>query len=330
MARVDGVRVNLDRTVGGGVEKLYEAMGRGDELTGLAVGVEQDDVHGESLVLSLPELAGVKLLVPESEVGAPRPRALSWLVGTELTCQVLHVDRGRSVAVLSRKVVQERHAAEVWAVLDAQAERLEALRAGVQEARDALAAGKQSGTREEYLAALDRVRRAEQAWREGAPEFDAVVRLVFPERALLDIGGGVLAYLPAREVEHGYVADCRDHLKPGYGFRIKVLAVDPGRKFVVASRRALLPDPWQDVERQYRPGGIYLGRVSGVGERDVRVEVAPGVTVLVDRYAGAEARGAAPGAVLGPAEGMQVLVSVRKIVPEVRRIYGRLVAVLEQ
>lgn len=332
MVRVDGVRVNLDRTEKADIAGLYEAMGRGDEVTGLAIGVEQDDVHGESVVVSLPGVGQqVKCLVPGDEVGEPKPKVLSWLVGTELTCQVVHIDRARGMAVLSRKVVQERHSGEVWGVLQEQAERLGALREAVRAARQELARVQKGGSREAYLAALDRVRTAERAWHEGGPEFDAVVRMVFAEGALLDIGGGVLARLPVGEVEHGYLADCRERLKPGYGFRVKVLVVEPERRRVLASRRALLPDPWAQVERQYRAGGIYLGRVAAVHEDRVRVELRPGVSVVVDRYAGGGPEGGQRvAAALGPAPGAQVLVSVRKVVPEVRRMYGRLLRVLEQ
>lgn len=326
MIRVDGVRVRLDAAAQRGPEALYEAMARGEELTGLVTGVEQDEVLGECLVVSVSQAGdGVRCLIPADEVGGDGPKRLSQLIGFDVICRVLHIDRHRGVAVLSRKAVQERHAEEVWSVLLAHAERLQQLRDATRAARREAQAARQAG-KEAYLAAVERVRQLEQAWREAGPQFDAVVRWALAQVAFVDIGGGVLARLPASEVAHGYVADCRALLKPGYAFAVRVLAVDPKRRRVWVSRRAMLPDPWQDVSRHYREGGIYLGTVAQVREQDILVELRPGVLVVVDRHVPAGALTAG----LLPTPGTQVKVLVRKVVPEVRRMYGRLLSVLEQ
>lgn len=314
--QLEGVRVRLDDVENRGHETLYAAMGRGETLSALVMGVEQDEVLGECLVVSVPGTGDIKGLIPQVEVGQMPWRRLSSLIGREVLCRVVSVDRRRAVVLLSRKVVQEWQAERTWGILRQHEAALAQHFAEVKAARQELAAARQV-SRQAHSLALEKVRLAEHRWRESGPEFDAVVRRVAEWGALVDIGG-VLARLSASEVEYGPVVDCRERLKPGYGFHVRVLAVNSEAERVWVSRRAMLPDPWRDVAAQYKEGGIYLGTVALIRASDVVVELRPGIAVLVDRYT------------LGPAAGARVRVLIRRIFPDRRRMFGRVLSVVDE
>lgn len=283
-------------------------------MTGLVTGVEQDEVLGECLVVA--NIGAAKGLVPEAEVGKTAWLRLSDLVGQEVVCKVINIERRRGVVILSRKAAQDQQAERTMAVLQRSEPALNEARAAVLEARKQLKAAR-SGNRADLLQALDEVRRAEDHWRTVGPVFESVVRRVGQRAAQVDIGG-VLAILMGSEIRHGPVSDCRGQLKVGYGFRVRALHVDLAQEKVWVSRRALLPDPWVEVEQKYKVGGIYLGKVMAIRENDVIVELEPGIAMRVDRYT------------LGPATGDKVRVLVRKVYPERRWIGGRLLGVVEE
>lgn len=311
--QVEGLRVRLDNTHDG-LETAYGALSSGEVLSVPVLGVEQDDVLGECLVVEAP--GQLKGLVPKDEVGQIPWRFLSDLMGQEVLCRVVSVDRSRGVVICSRKAVQEWQAERTWATLQRYEEPLRSAREQVVALRAACAAAKRAG-RDPYMQAVDAVREAEAHWRSLGPVFDAVVRRVWERQAVVDIGG-VLATLPRSETAHGPIMDCRAVLKPGYGFQVRALLVNSGSGTVVVSRRALLPDPWQEVAQRYKEGGIYLGTVALIRQEDVIVELQPGVAVRVDRYT------------LGPATGARVRVLVRRIRPDRRIMFGRILSVVEE
>lgn len=297
-------------------EPLYQALRRGEMVRFPVTGVEKDEALGECLVVDLG--GGVRGLVPEQEVGEhPWPR-LSYFVGQDVVCHVASIDRKRGVVVLSRKSAQEKMAAETWELLKKHEEALKRATEDVRAARQKVREARTGGSKEALLAAIDAARPVEERWLNTGPVVFGVVRKVTERAAVVDIGG-VLAVLPAAHVHHAPVADPREHLQPGDGINVRVIYVDSEKQRVVVSRRGVLPDPWLDISRRYKEGGIYLGKVARIrSQQDVVVELEPGIAAHVDGW------------VLGPGEGSKVLVLLRKIKPEARWIGARFVRVVEE
>ncbi len=314
MPLLEGLRVRRDEEQPrDAYEALYNALKQDKPLRGQAIGVEKDELLGECLVVKIE--GPVRGKIPEVEIGTHPWKRLSDLVGQEVVSQIQSIDRHRGVVVLSRKVAQEKEAADTWVLLRKHEGALQEAFSGVRGARGALKDAR-AGNRADLITALDHLRTVEDRWRQLGPVVLGVVRRVGERGAVVDIGG-VMATLHYTEVLPTPVMDCREHLHLGDGIKVRVLHVDSEAGRVMVSRRALLPDPWHDVARNYQEGGLYLGKVARVRERDVIVELEPGVVCRVDRY------------VMGPAEGAEVVVLVRRIRSEHRWIGGRVIRALQ-
>jgi ribosomal protein S1 len=92
----------------------------------------------------------------------------------------------------------------------------------------------------------------------------AVIRNVNPYRAIADIGG-VPAILASAEYQHGWTDDLSEHIKVGDHIMVKVLNFDKEKGRAVISRKALIPDPWENLE--LREKSEYTAEITGVRER---------------------------------------------------------------
>ncbi len=167
--------------------------------------------------------------------------------------------------------------------------------------------------RENNLAVLSRKEALEKmagkTWKEigKGKRVTATARAVLSYGAYLDIGG-VTAWLPAREMSWGYVADARQKIKPGDSFDVEIQEINEETGRVTVSLRALLPDPWAVVPLKYRQFGKYVGTVTGWTEYGIFVNLEEGVDAL------------APRPLFVPGIGERVVVIIKKIDSEKRRI----------
>lgn len=75
----------------------------------------------------------------------------------------------------------------------------------------------------------------------------AVVRNVNPYRAILDVGG-IPAILSAAEYQHGWTDDLTEPVQIGDHIMVKILNFDKEKGRITVSRKALIPDPWENLE----------------------------------------------------------------------------------
>jgi len=140
-----------------------------------------------------------------------------------------------------------------------------------------------------------------------------VVRRVERKSLVLDIGG-VRVELPVQEFSHGWIDDLREVVRPGDHFRVKVVELDRENKKVSVSKKALEPSPWPECTKRYRSGGEYVGRVSGVVEYGVFVNLEPGVDALVPHMRFGRI-----------SRGDRVLIRIREVDVKKQHIRGRIV-----
>jgi ribosomal protein S1 len=141
----------------------------------------------------------------------------------------------------------------------------------------------------------------------------AVVRRVERKVAVLDIGG-IEVELTAQEFSHGWTEDMRDAIQPGDHIRVKVVELDKENQKVSVSKKAAEASPWPDCTRRFAEGAEYVGRVSGVAEYGVFVNLEPGVDALVPHMRFQEVK-----------RGGRVVIRIRKIDVKRQRIHGRIV-----
>lgn len=141
----------------------------------------------------------------------------------------------------------------------------------------------------------------------------ATIRTVLQHGAIADIGG-VTAWLPAREIDHGWVEDARQRLRPGQSYEVLVQKIedpDEGRegRRITVSLKALRKDPWEDIGERYQQGAIYAATVVRIMDFGVFVRLEPGIEALCKHPLGGD-----------PPVDAQVIARVTYIDREKRRV----------
>ncbi|QOY37652.1 S1 RNA-binding domain-containing protein [Anaerobacillus isosaccharinicus] len=106
-----------------------------------------------------------------------------------------------------------------------------------------------------------------------------VVRRVARNLIHVDIGG-VSAKLEIDEYGYGWNDDLRKEVKEGDHLKVKLLSVDKDKKTVKISRKATLPNPWDNISNRFSVDGEYVGTVSGVVNYGNFINLAPGIDAL--------------------------------------------------
>lgn len=107
----------------------------------------------------------------------------------------------------------------------------------------------------------------------------ATARRVYDRGVIVEFDG-IEARLPIWEITYGWVDEMADHIQPGDELDVKIISLDRENERVSVSLKALVPNPWPGALDQYQKGGMYLGKVTGVVNFGVFVELEPGVNAL--------------------------------------------------
>lgn len=144
----------------------------------------------------------------------------------------------------------------------------------------------------------------------------AVVRDVTPSYVRVDIGG-VEVKMPIEEVRYGWIDDLTEEVKPGDHLRVKVNEMDEENRTIKVSAKAAKESPWPACTKQFESGGEYVGKVSGVREYGVFVNLAEGVDSLSRHLKFQNVK-----------KGDRVLVRILNIDPEKQQIRSRIIRIL--
>lgn len=161
-------------------------------------------------------------------------------------------------------------------------------------------------------AALEHMENLTWKWLEQDAVITAVVRNVLPKLLTLDIGG-IIVELPVQEYSHGWIDDLRDEVHIGDHLKVKVVELDKEQKKISLSKKALDKSPWPDCAKRYNARGEYVGRVSGVAEYGVFVNLERGVDALVTHMRFQQLK-----------RGDRVFVRIRQVDAQKERIYARI------
>jgi len=106
-----------------------------------------------------------------------------------------------------------------------------------------------------------------------------VVRHVGYSLVRADIGG-IEVRIPIEEVSYGWIDDLRDIVKVGDHMKVRVLDIDAGERKVSVSAKATQENPYPGCAARYQKRAEYVGRVSGVRDYGVFINLEPGVDCL--------------------------------------------------
>ncbi len=98
--------------------------------------------------------------------------------------------------------------------------------------------------------------------------------------AFVDIGG-IQALLPVSEMAWGRVEDTKSLYKPGDSIEAVIINLDWENDRVTLSFKDTLPDPWNDVVRNYVEGSIHKGKVSRLTDFGAFITLESGVDGLL-------------------------------------------------
>ena len=93
--------------------------------------------------------------------------------------------------------------------------------------------------------------------------------------------GGLDGLLHVSDLSWGRVTNPADVVSPGQELEVQVLKVDREKMRVSLGRRQLLPDPWATVPARFPVGARVQGRIVGVADYGIFVELDEGVEGLV-------------------------------------------------
>jgi len=106
------------------------------------------------------------------------------------------------------------------------------------------------------------------------------VRNITDYCAFIDLGG-VDGFLYLNEITWGRITHPKEYLRVGDEVKVKVLEIDPENQKVSVSIKQLKPDPWLKVNEKYPIGEKVKGKVVGIIDYGVFVELEQGVEGLL-------------------------------------------------
>jgi len=106
------------------------------------------------------------------------------------------------------------------------------------------------------------------------------VRNITDYGAFIDLGG-VDGFLYLNEITWGRITHPKEYLRIGDEVKVKVLEIDPENQKVSVSIKQLKPDPWLKVDEKYPIGEKVKGKVVGIVDYGVFVELEQGVEGLL-------------------------------------------------
>ena len=260
-------------------EKVIAAYQNNKFLQAPITGIETIGEGEAKKTCAIVHVGRIKGIVPLEYTGAENIRQLRAMTGQEIAFMILNYDREAEVFTASRLKAQEEIAKITLRRID-----------------------------------------------EG-DIIPAVARRVTPNIVYADIGG-IEVKIPINEVRHGWIDDLQKEVQVGKAMKVKVLKIEEKeiettegetvtKTEVTVSAKATKQNPWPECTKRYQIGGEYVGKVSGVREYGIFVNLEPGVDSLASHLKFQNVK-----------KGDQVLVRVQSIDPKDEQVRTRITRIL--
>ncbi|MGB9857046.1 MAG: S1 RNA-binding domain-containing protein [Dictyoglomaceae bacterium] len=93
----------------------------------------------------------------------------------------------------------------------------------------------------------------------------------------VEIKPGLEGLIPKRLLSWGKLENIDEVFKIGDSIEALVLNIDKENKKLLLSRRDLLLDPWQEIEKKYKEGMNIIGKVVSINNQGAVIEIEPGI-----------------------------------------------------
>lgn len=147
---------------------------------------------------------------------------------------------------------------------------------------------------------------------------EAKVQRLMNFGAFVELAPEIEALLPLSELDWEPVKHPNQILKRGQALPLKIIEFNPEEQRIVVSRKATLPDPWEEIKSKYPVGSVHLKKVVRLVDFGAFVELEKGWDGLVHISEISNQRISSPSEVLK--EGEKVRVKVIKLDDQERKI----------
>lgn len=93
----------------------------------------------------------------------------------------------------------------------------------------------------------------------------------------LEIKPGLEGLIPRRLLSWERIENIEEVFKIGDIVEAQVVEIDKENKRLLLSRKALLPDPWEEINKKYYEGMNIIGKVTNINNQGIVLEIEPGV-----------------------------------------------------
>lgn len=146
------------------------------------------------------------------------------------------------------------------------------------------------------------------------------VIMVYPKFIEVECLGKDLK-LKAEDLEYGYVANLSNIYQVGDKIKTVIKNINADEGILVVSHKETKQDPYMVVRKNYVEGGEYLGIISGYSDNGVFVKLEQGIDTMASLPNWMESP---------PMPGDKVIVKVKRIQSEKRKIYSSLLKVVRR
>ncbi len=110
---------------------------------------------------------------------------------------------------------------------------------------------------------------------------EGIVESIDDRGASVRIAGSINGYVPNSEISYNSSMTARNMLSVGKVMKFVIKDIDPIKKRVVLSVKALLPDPWENIDQKFKVGQNVTGIVTSIKPFGFFAKVDDGIEGLV-------------------------------------------------
>lgn len=168
--------------------------------------------------------------------------------------------------------------------------------------------------------AMEQIRRIQlKKYSKGDKIFARIIS-VFPK--FIDIEClGVDIRLKAEDLEYGYISNLGGLYQIGDKLKVVIKDIDYEKNILKVSHKETKDDPYKIARINYVEGGEYLGIITGYSDNGVFVKLEQGIDTMATLPNWME---------MPPSPGDKVVVRIKRIQPEKRKIYSSLLKVVRR
>lgn len=127
--------------------------------------------------------------------------------------------------------------------------------------------------------------------------------------------------LKISDLEYGYVANLGKFYQVGDKIKVKINAIDSKNYTLKVSHRETKEDPYKDIRKNFTEGGEYIATVTGFSSNGVFASLKQGVDTMATLPVWLE---------IPPLPVDIILVKIKKIIPERKKIYSSLLKTIRR